>query len=337
METQMEPTPDTKQWEQLEKQVAEQCGFVEQLLSYLHTTIVGQEALLNRLLIGLFANGHLLLEGLPGLAKTLAAKSLAESINANFKRIQFTPDILPADVLGTSVYDITTNQFSVKYGPVFANFVLADEINRAPEKVQSALLEVMQEYQVTIGNATYPLQLPFMVLATQNPIDQGGTFELPEAQMDRFMMKVNITYPTLEEERLIIRKNNADIAPPKTSFTVQQVLTVQALVKQIHIDPKIEDYILNLVFCTRTPAKYGLAELQPIIKYGASPRGSINLATVARAHAFLNKRAYVIPDDVRSVAPDVLRHRIGLTYTALAESVSADDVIEKILNTIAMP
>jgi MoxR-like ATPase len=333
----MDTPADTKQWEQLEEQIARQGHFVDELLTYLHATIVGQEELLNRLLIGLFANGHLLLEGLPGLAKTLAAKSLAQSINAQFKRIQFTPDILPADVLGTSVYDINTNEFSTKYGPVFANFVLADEINRAPEKVQSALLEVMQEYQVTIGNTTHPLQKPFMVLATQNPIDQGGTFELPEAQMDRFMMKVLIGYPTLEQERLIIRRNAAGTPPQQPPFTIAQVLQIQALVKEIYIDPKVEDYILNLVFCTRNPENYKLAELKPLIKYGASPRGSINLTTVARAHAFLKKRAYVIPDDVKAVAFDVLRHRIGLTYTAMAENVTANDILVKILNAIPMP
>lgn len=324
--------------EQLELEILKEGIFADELLSYLKKTIVGQEALLERLLIGLFGNGHLLLEGVPGLAKTLAVKSLAQTIHAQFQRIQFTPDILPADILGTMIYNMQTHQFSVKKGPVFSNFVLADEINRAPEKVQSALLEVMQERQVTIGNNTYKLEPPFLVLATQNPVEQGGTYELPEAQMDRFMLKINITYPSLEEERSIIRRNLSPETPPdEPAFNVAHILRIQELVKQIYIDKKVEDYILDLVFCTRFPENYQLSALKPFIRFGASPRGSINLALAARVHAFLKKRAFVIPEDVQAVVYDVLRHRIGLTYAARAENLTSDNVISRVLAAVPAP
>ncbi|QCR21562.1 MoxR family ATPase [Pontibacter sp. SGAir0037] len=335
----MEKVVALNDWKQFEQDIVAESSLVDELLAYLKQTIVGQEALLERLLIGLFGNGHLLLEGVPGLAKTLAVKSLAQAIQVQFNRIQFTPDILPADILGTMIYNIHSNEFSVKKGPVFSNFVLADEINRAPEKVQSALLEVMQERQVTIGNDTYPLEQPFLVLATQNPVEQGGTYELPEAQMDRFMLKVLITYPSLEEERMIIRQHTSRPVEkmPEPALTVAQVLHIQSLVKKIYIDPKIEDYILNIIFCTRFPENYQLPHLQPMLRYGSSPRGSINLAVAARAHAFLRKRAFVLPEDIRAVVPDVLRHRIGLTYTARAESVTADDVIAQVLKAVPAP
>jgi MoxR-like ATPase len=325
-------------WEQLEKEIQEESFFVDQLLDYLKQSIIGQEALLEKLLIGLFGNGHILLEGVPGLAKTLAVKSLANAIHAQFSRIQFTPDVLPADILGTTIYNIHTNQFSVKKGPVFSNFVLADEINRAPEKVQSALLEVMQEHQVTIGNETFALTPPFLVLATQNPVEQGGTFELPEAQMDRFMLKVIISYPSLEDERKIIQKSiSAEKLVEEPSLSKEQVLKIQTLVKKVHVDSKIEDYILDIIFCTRFPDRYGLEHLLPMLRFGASPRGSINLAVAARAHAFLRKRSYVIPEDVRAIVYDVLRHRIGLTYTARAENITPDEVIEQILKALPQP
>ena len=327
-----------KDWEKLELEVLQESIFTDNLLAFLKQTIIGQEALLERLLIGLFGNGHLLLESVPGLAKTLAVKTLAQTIHANFSRIQFTPDILPADILGTTIYNMQTHEFSVKKGPVFSNFVLADEINRAPEKVQSALLEVMQERQVTIGNTTYLIAPPFLVLATQNPLDQGGTYELPEAQMDRFMLKIIITYPSLEDERIIIRNNIKPVKPiSDPSFTKEEIFKVQSLVKRIHIDKKIEDYILNIIFCSRFPERYSLPDLKQYIRFGSSPRGSINLAMAARAHAFLRKRAYVIPEDVQAVAPDVLRHRIGLTYSAKAENLTADYLIKEILSSIPTP
>lgn len=334
----MEQVVALEKSEQLELEILKEGIFADELLSYLKKTIVGQEALLERLLIGLFGNGHLLLEGVPGLAKTLAVKSLAQTIHAQFQRIQFTPDILPADILGTMIYNMQTHQFSVKKGPVFSNFVLADEINRAPEKVQSALLEVMQERQVTIGNNTYKLEPPFLVLATQNPVEQGGTYELPEAQMDRFMLKINITYPSLEEERSIIRRNLSPETPPdEPAFNVAHILRIQELVKQIYIDKKVEDYILDLVFCTRFPENYQLSALKPFIRFGASPRGSINLALAARVHAFLKKRAFVIPEDVQAVVYDVLRHRIGLTYAARAENLTSDNVISRVLAAVPAP
>lgn len=328
----------TNTWEQLELQIAQESLAVDKLRAVLQQTIVGQEDLMEKLLVGLFSNGHILLEGVPGLAKTLAVKALAQAISAQFTRIQFTPDLLPADILGTTIFNLNTNEFSVKKGPIFSNLVLADEINRAPEKVQSALLEVMQEHQVTIGGGTYPLTPPFLVLATQNPIEQGGTYELPEAQMDRFMLKVVISYPSLEEERVIVRRNLAGGTPlhPAT-FPLASVLKIQKLVQRIFISEKIEDYILALVFCTRFPQRYGLAHLQPHIRYGSSPRGSVNLALAAQAYAFLQKRAYVTPEDVRAVACDVLRHRLGLTYAARAENMTPDIVLQQILGAVPAP
>lgn len=324
-------------WKALEAEIIEENKNIELLLSLLKKSIIGQEALLQKLLLGLLCNGHILLEGMPGLAKTLAVKSLAQAVNAQFSRIQFTPDILPADILGTTIYNIQSNEFTIKKGPVFSNFLLADEINRAPEKVQSALLEVMQEHQVTIGNDTYKLEMPFMVLATQNPIDQAGTYELPEAQMDRFMMKVIITYPSKEEERLINRrvsvKSNAEIIP----VDVKHILKMQQLINEIFVDEKVEDYILDIVLSTRFPDDYNLSDFSKYLKFGASPRGSINLTHTARAFAFMQKRSYVIPSDVYTVAPDVLRHRIGLTYVAMAEGITADFIIQEILKAIPTP
>ena len=329
---------ETKVWEQLEAEIAQASLAVDNLRAMLRQTIVGQEDLLEKLLVGLFGNGHILLEGVPGLAKTLTVKALAQAISAQFTRIQFTPDLLPADILGTTIFNLHTNEFSVKKGPIFSNMVLADEINRAPEKVQSALLEVMQEHQVTIGGSTYPLAPPFLVLATQNPIEQGGTYELPEAQMDRFMLKLVISYPSLEEERVIMRRNLAtSTGPPLAAFPLASILAVQALVQRIYLSEKVESYILDLVFCTRFPERYALAHLQPLIRYGASPRGSTNLALAARAYAFLQKRAYVTPADVQAVAYDVLRHRVGLTYAARAENLTPDAVLQQILGGLPTP
>ena len=329
---------ETTVWDQLELEIIEESLEVERLRTMLKQTIVGQDDLLEKLLVGLFGNGHILLEGVPGLAKTLTVKALAQAVSAHFSRIQFTPDLLPADILGTMIFNLHTNDFSVKRGPIFSNFVLADEINRAPEKVQSALLEVMQEHQVTIGGTTYPLAPPFLVLATQNPIEQGGTYELPEAQLDRFMLKVVISYPSLEEERLIVRMNLKDELPPHPNpFSLERILQAQELVKRIYINEKIEDYILNLVFCTRFPQRYSLGHLQPFIRFGSSPRGSINLALAARAYAFLQKRAYVTPDDVRQVAFDVLRHRVGLTYAARAENMTSDTILQEIIDSVPAP
>jgi MoxR-like ATPase len=328
---------ELKELDVFEAEVATAGVLVDDLLGFLGETIVGQEALLERIIIGLLADGHILLEGLPGLAKTLAVKTLAHTIDAKFSRIQFTPDILPADILGTMIYNINTNEFNIKKGPIFANFILADEINRAPEKVQSALLEVMQEHQVTIGSTTFFLDPPFMVLATQNPVDQNGTYELPEAQMDRFMMKVIITYPSLEQERLIIRKNINETSDREPPFTIHQIHHLRSIVNKIHIDTKIEDYILHLVFCTRFPENYSLGHLKGYIRYGSSPRGSINLARTARAYAFFKKRIFVIPEDIKAVVFDVLRHRIGLTYSAIAGNVTADDILMQILQAVPMP
>lgn len=328
---------DIIKWNALEQDIHEEGFFLEELLNSVKQTIIGQSALLERLLIGLLGKGHILLEGMPGLAKTLAAKTLAQSIDTLFSRIQFTPDILPADILGTMIYNIQTNEFLIKKGPIFSNFVLADEVNRAPEKVQSALLEVMQEGQVTIGSSTYKLDPPFMVLATQNPIDQAGTYELPEAQMDRFMLKVLVEYPTREEERLINRRNPARERNNVNSIATEHILRMQGLVEKIFIDEKIEDYILDIILSTRHPEEYRLSALKPYIKFGASPRGGINLMAAARAHAFLRRRAFVIPADVYAVAPDVLRHRIGLTYAALAEGITTDHIVKEIVKVIAAP
>lgn len=301
--------------------------------------IIGQKYMLDRLLIALLANGHVLLEGVPGLAKTLAIKSLSEAVDVEFSRIQFTPDLLPADVTGTLIYSQKTESFSVKKGPIFSNFILADEINRAPAKVQSALLEAMQERQVTIGDETYPLPKPFLVLATQNPIEQDGTYPLPEAQVDRFMLKVFMDYPTKEEERLIIRSNirKEGMSAINAVLNVQDIERCRELVKEVYLDEKIEQYIVDIVYATRQPEAYGLGFLEPMISVGCSPRASINLAKAAKAFAFLQGRAFVIPEDIREIAPDVMRHRMGLTYEAEAENLSAKDIVDKIVSKIEVP
>lgn len=313
--------------------------FTDKLREEIGHVIVGQSHMLDRLLIGLLSNGHVLLEGVPGLAKTLTIKSLAQAIRAQFSRIQFTPDLLPADVIGTMIYHQQRHEFVVRKGPVFANFILADEINRAPAKVQSALLEAMQERQVTIGDTTYKLDEPFLVLATQNPLEQEGTYPLPEAQVDRFIMKVIVDYPKMHEEQLIIRQNvqGLTLPPIKQVVSIQEVLNARELTRQVYMDEKIEQYILDIVFATRQPEKYQLQKLKPLISYGGSPRASINLALAAKSQAFLNKRGFVIPEDVRSISYDVLRHRVGLTYEAEAENVKAEDVIEEILKQINVP
>ena len=318
--------------------VASKSNFVNLVTQGMDQAIVGQKHLVESLLIALLSNGHVLLEGVPGLAKTLAIKTLAQIIDARYSRIQFTPDLLPADVLGTMVYSVKSEQFQVKKGPIFANFVLADEINRAPAKVQSALLEAMQERQVTIGDHTFPLDNPFLVMATQNPIEQEGTYPLPEAQVDRFLLKVVIGYPTRDEEKLIIRQN---LSSPRREIRPllrpEEILDAQRVVEKIYIDEKIERYIVDIVFATRFPAEYGLADLQSIISFGASPRASISLARAAKAYAFLRQRGYVIPEDVRAVCHDVLRHRIGLTYEAEANNISADEIISEILDKVIVP
>lgn len=324
---------------QLNERISHAGQFVDRLRDEVSHVIVGQSHMLDRLLIGLLSNGHVLLEGVPGLAKTLTIKSLATAIHAKFSRIQFTPDLLPADVIGTLIYNQQRNEFVVRKGPIFANFILADEINRSPAKVQSALLEAMQERQVTIGDTTYKLDEPFLVLATQNPLEQEGTYPLPEAQVDRFIMKVIVKYPKMHEEQMIIRQNVQGMGFPsvKQVVSVQEVASARELVKQVYMDEKIEQYILDIVFATRNPEKYKLEKLQPLISYGASPRGSINLALASKAQAFLNKRGFVIPEDVRSICNDVLRHRIGLTYEAEAENVNVEGVIEEILKEINVP
>ena len=304
----------------------------------INKVIIGQKGMIDRLLIGLLGRGHILLEGVPGLAKTLAINTLSQSVKGSFSRIQFTPDLLPADVVGTMIYNIKENDFSIKKGPIFANFILADEINRAPAKVQSALLEAMQEKQVTIGDKTFSLPSPFLVMATQNPVEQEGTYPLPEAQIDRFMLKVVIDYPKIEEEQLIIKSNLSNsIEKVKSIVTTKQIETAQNLISEIYMDEKIEKYILDLVFATRFPENYSLDSLKPLISFGASPRGSINLALASKCYAFLQHRGYVIPEDVRSVIYDVLRHRIGLTYEAEAENVSTEDLISKIINQVEVP
>ena len=324
--------------EALTRLVQAESAFIEQLTTATANIIVGQEAMLQRLLIGLLTKGHILLEGMPGLAKTLAIKTLATAIDAKFSRIQFTPDLLPSDVVGTTIYNPAQGEFTIRKGPIFANFVLADEINRAPAKVQSALLEAMQERQVTIGNDTHRLEEPFLVLATQNPIEQEGTYPLPEAQADRFLLKVKIGYPTLEEERIIIRRNLNDEEPPISKVaSVAHLLKARETVKKVYMDDKIEQYILDIVFATRTPANYGLQALAPLISYGASPRASLALAKASRAMAFLNRRGFVTPDDVRAICPDVLRHRIGLTFEAEAENISQEDIVAKILGAVVIP
>lgn len=324
---------------QLNDRVGYAGRFLDALRNEIGKVIVGQSYMLDRLLIGLLSNGHVLLEGVPGLAKTLTIRSLSQSIHAKFSRIQFTPDLLPADVIGTMIYNQQRADFVVRKGPIFANFVLADEINRAPAKVQSALLEAMAERQVTIGDTSYKLDDPFLVLATQNPLDQEGTYPLPEAQVDRFLMKVVVGYPTMREEQMIIRQSVQGAVTPTINPVVamQEIITARDMVRQVYLDEKVEQYILDIVFATRSPEKYKLEKIKPLISYGASPRGSINLAIAAKAQAFLNKRGYVVPEDVRSICNDVLRHRIGLTYEAEAENITAENVIEQILDKIALP
>jgi len=323
----------------LNEKISYASAFITRIQDEISKVIVGQQNMVERLLIGLLSNGHVLLEGVPGLAKTLSIKSLATTVNAGFSRIQFTPDLLPADVVGTMIYNQAKNEFFVRKGPIFANFVLADEINRAPAKVQSALLEAMQERQVTIGDTSYTLQEPFLVLATQNPIEQEGTYPLPEAQVDRFMLKVVVGYPTKQEEQLIIRQNSLGTVLPKINpvASTSEIIEGRDLVRQIYVDEKVENYILDIVFASRFPDQYQLASLQPLIAFGGSPRASINLTLAAKAQAFLNKRGFVIPDDVRSIAKDVLRHRIGLTYEAEAENTSVEQIIDEILKTVNVP
>ena len=323
----------------LNEKITRASGFVTRINDELSKVIVGQQSMIERLLIGLLSNGHVLLEGVPGLAKTLAIKSLAQAVHADFSRIQFTPDLLPADVVGTMIYNQSKNEFVVRRGPIFSNFILADEINRAPAKVQSALLEAMQERQVTIGDTTYKLPEPFLVLATQNPIEQEGTYPLPEAQVDRFMMKVVVDYPSKSEEQLIIRQNTLGLSFPPINpvASTSEILTAKELVRQVYLDEKVENYILDIVFATRYPDKYNLPKLKALIGFGGSPRASINLALAAKAYAFLNNRAFVIPEDVRSISKDVLRHRIGLTYEAEAENVNVEQIISEILRGVNVP
>ena len=318
--------------------IKQESAFVDLLSLEINKKIIGQKKMIERLMIGLLGRGHILLEGVPGLAKTLAINSLSRAVKGSFSRIQFTPDLLPADVVGTMIYNMKEGNFSIKQGPVFANFVLADEINRAPAKVQSALLEAMQEKQVTIGDTTFKLSDPFLVMATQNPIEQEGTYPLPEAQIDRFMLKVVVDYPEIDEEQKIINLNlNKSQDKIKPVVSTKQILTAQEAIHEVYMDEKIEKYILDLIFCTRYPDKYKLDDISPLISFGASPRGSINLALASKCYAFIKHRGYVIPEDVREVIHDVLRHRIGLTYEAEAENVSTKDLITKIINTIEVP
>ncbi|MCX6640986.1 MAG: AAA family ATPase [bacterium] len=331
-------TPSSKVIQEITRQIEEQSAFVDDLVGQIQNEIVGQKKMVERLLIGLLADGHILLEGVPGLAKTMAAKSLAMAIQARFQRIQFTPDLLPADLIGTLIYSQKSGDFTVKRGPIFANFILADEINRAPAKVQSALLEAMQERQVTIGEQTYPLEAPFLVLATQNPIEQEGTYPLPEAQVDRFMLKVLIDYPPREEEREILRRHA--VAHPlniKPVISTQQILEGRRAAAMIYADEKIENYILDIVFATRQPEQFGLAKLKNYISYGASPRATLYLMNAAKCHAFLRHRGFVIPDDIKEIGPDVLRHRVTVTYEAEAEEVTPEQVIQEIFNKIEVP
>ena len=322
----------------INEKIEKESAFVDLLTLEINKVIIGQKEMVERLLIGLLGRGHILLEGVPGLAKTLAINTLSQAVKGQFSRVQFTPDLLPADVIGTMIYNVKENDFTIKKGPVFANFVLADEINRAPAKVQSALLEAMQEKQVTIGDTTFKLPAPFLVMATQNPVEQEGTYPLPEAQVDRFMLKTIIDYPKLEEEQIIVRSNLNNVKEKVNAVvTTRQIETAQATVREIYMDEKIEKYILDLVFATRYPERYNLASIKPLISFGASPRGSINLATAAKCHAFLKHRGYVIPEDVRAVIYDVLRHRIGLTYEAEAENVTTEDLISQIINEVEVP
>ena len=331
----MEQTADIRI---LNEKIEKESAFVDIIRMEMNKVIIGQRHLTDSLMIGLLANGHILLEGVPGLAKTLAIKSLASIIDAKFSRIQFTPDLLPADLIGTMIYSQKKEEFVVKKGPVFANFILADEINRSPAKVQSALLEAMQERQITIGGSTFKLDEPFLVLATQNPIEQEGTYPLPEAQIDRFMMKVIIDYPSMDEEKLIIRENLAkDFPKANTVLKTEDIIRARNIVREVYMDEKIENYILNIVFASRNPEKYGLPDFAKMISYGASPRASINLSLAAKAFAFIKRRGYVIPEDVRTVCSDVMRHRIGLTYEAEAENINQDHIISEILNVVEVP
>ncbi len=322
----------------LNEKIERESAFVDLLTAEINKVIVGQKEMVERLLIGLLGQGHILLEGVPGLAKTLAINTLSQAVHGSFSRIQFTPDLLPADVVGTMIYNMKLNDFSIKKGPIFANFVLADEINRAPAKVQSALLEAMQEKQVTIGDETFILDRPFLVMATQNPVEQEGTYPLPEAQVDRFMLKTVIKYPEMAQEQLIIRANlKGGFEKVNQVVSLEQIARAQAAVREVYMDEKIEKYILDIVFATRNPEKYNLAELKPLINFGASPRGSINLAIAAKCYAFIKRRGYVIPEDVRAIVYDVLRHRIGITYEAEAENVTSEDIIQKIINEVEVP
>lgn len=334
----MEQTQTTLDIGALNEKIEKESAFVDILSLEMNKVIVGQKHMVERLLIGLLGEGHILLEGVPGLAKTLAINTLSKAVHGSFSRVQFTPDLLPADVVGTLIYNMKANDFSIKKGPIFANFVLADEINRAPAKVQSALLEAMQEKQVTIGEETFILDKPFLVMATQNPIEQEGTYPLPEAQVDRFMLKTVIKYPKIEEEQLIIRQNlKGGFETVNPVVTLDQIKRAQMAVREVYMDEKIEKYILDIIFATRTPDQYGLSDIKPLVSFGASPRGSINLAVAAKCYAFIKRRGYVIPEDVRAVVHDVLRHRIGVTYEAEAENVTSEDIINKIVNVIEVP
>ncbi len=333
---------ETANIQELNERVARESAFVDVLTMELGKSIIGQKHMVEGLMIGLLSNGHVLLEGVPGLAKTLTITSLAKAIDARFSRIQFTPDLLPADLIGTMIYSQKSEQFQVKKGPIFSNFILADEINRAPAKVQSALLEAMQERQVTIGEQTFRLEEPFLVMATQNPIEQEGTYPLPEAQVDRFMLKVVIGYPKREEERQILHQqvNESERSKVKSENAIlkpEDILKARGVVKEVYMDEKIENYITDIIFATRYPEQYGLEKLKPLITYGASPRGSINLAAASKAYAFMHRRGYVIPEDVRAVAMDVLRHRIGLTYEAEAENVTSEELVSEVLNRVDVP
>ncbi len=322
----------------INEKIEKESAFIDLLMIEMNKVIVGQKFMLERLLIGLLGNGHILLEGVPGLAKTLAINTLSKAVSGSFSRVQFTPDLLPADVIGTMIFNMKENDFSIKKGPIFANFVLADEINRAPAKVQSALLEAMQEHQVTIGDTTFKLEPPFLVMATQNPIEQEGTYPLPEAQVDRFMLKVVIDYPKLNDEQIIMRHNlNGTFGKVNQVVSVDQIIKARESVKEVYMDEKIEKYILNIIFATRNPENYRLPDLKPLISFGASPRGSINLAMAAKCYAFIKRRGYVIPEDVRAVVHDVLRHRIGVTYEAEAENITSEDMINKIVNEVEVP
>ena len=322
----------------INEKIERESAFVDILTAEMNKVIVGQKDMIERLLIGLLGNGHILLEGVPGLAKTLAINSLSKAVQGSFSRVQFTPDLLPADVVGTMIYNMKENDFSIKKGPIFANFVLADEINRAPAKVQSALLEAMQERQITIGDTTFKLEQPFLVMATQNPVEQEGTYPLPEAQVDRFMLKTVIDYPKLSDEQTIMRQNlNGNFTTINPVVSIDQIIKAREATNEVYMDEKIEKYILDIIFATRYPERYNLSQLKPLISFGASPRGSINLAKAAKCYAFIKRRGYVIPEDVRAIVYDVLRHRIGITYEAEAENISSVDIINSIINEIEVP